>query len=208
MHPHVTFRHVLIVLALLFASPTWATHIVGGDLGYEFIGETAPGTNMFRYKLKVRIYLNCGASSNFPTILTWLGDQSVPLRIGVYTEDLNNTNGSKEQYTIGNVYVTTWNVVTPDLPEDCILGEGDCVEESLFEGDVILPLNDGGYHLYLQGFARNGAITNLVESGQHGHRLLLLHSTRLHPQLLPRVPRHPGALRVHHGHHQLLQRGR
>ncbi len=162
------FRHVLAALGFLLILPTWATHIVGGDLGYEFLGETAPGTNMFRYKLKVRIYLNCGASSNFPTIVDWLGSPDIPLRIGVYTQDPNNTNGSKIQYTIGNVFVTTWNIVTPDLPEDCVLGEGDCVEESLFEGEVILPLNAGGYHLYLQGFARNGAITNLVDPGNTG----------------------------------------
>ena len=49
-----------------------ASHLVGGDLGYQYLGETVPGSGMYRYKLKMRMYLNCGPSSNWPEMQLWL----------------------------------------------------------------------------------------------------------------------------------------
>lgn len=162
---------VRIVLILSFLSSfhaSLATHVVGGDLGYRYLGETAPGTGQYRYKLILRLYLNCGVGSSFPSIINLLDQPGDGMPIGVYTEDPNNPNASKNLFTTGYAYITTYNVITPDLPDNCSLGEGQCVEQSLLEGEVILPASTSGYHLYYQLFARNEAIDNLNDPGGTG----------------------------------------
>ncbi len=145
-----------------------ASHLVGGDLGYEYLGETVPGSGMYRYKLKMRMYLNCGPSSNWPQMQLWLGGAGNPLYVGVYVEDPANPDAAKQQYAVADVYMTSYSVITPDIPDSCIIGDGQCVEESLFEGEVIVPSSLGGYHLYFQGYSRNAGILNLNDPGNAG----------------------------------------
>ena len=145
-----------------------ASHLVGGDLGYEYLGETVPGSNMYRYKLKMRMYLNCGPSSNWPQMQLWLQGAANPLHVGVYIEDPANPNAAKQQYMAADVFMTSYSVITPDVPDSCILGDGQCVEESLFEGEIVVPASIGGYHLYFQGYSRNAGILNLNDPGNAG----------------------------------------
>lgn len=145
-----------------------ASHLVGGDVGYEYMGETVPGSNMFRYRLKMRMYLNCGSSSNWPQMSLWLGGETNPLRVGVYIEDPANPNAAKVRYAIADVFMTSFSIITPDVPDSCIIGDGQCVEESLFEGEVDVPGSLGGYHLYFQGYSRNAGILNLNDPGNAG----------------------------------------
>ncbi len=145
-----------------------ASHLVGGDVGYEYIGEVVPGSGMYRYKLKMRMYLNCGPSSNWPQMSLWLQGAGNPLKVGVYIEDPANPGATKQRYTIANVFMTSYSVITPDIPDSCIIGDGQCVEESLFEGEVDVPASAGGYHLYFQGYSRNAGILNLNDPGNAG----------------------------------------
>lgn len=160
-------RTLGLLLFITAATNTKATHIVGGDLGYRYMGETAPGTGEYRYKLILRLYFNCGQGSSYPSITALLGPGET-LPIGVYTEDPNNPNANKDLFTTGYAGITTYNVITPDLPDGCNLGEGQCVEESILEGEVVLPASTTGYHLYFQLYARNEAIDNLVDPGGSG----------------------------------------
>ena len=153
--------------ALGQAQEVRASHLVGGDLGYQYLGETFPGSGLFRYNLKMRMYLNCGPSSNWPQMIDWL--QGAPgLNVGVYVEDPLNPGAAKVRYTVAVVTMTSYSVITPDIPDSCVLGDGQCVEESLFEGEVVVPASTGGYHLYFQGYSRNDAILNLFDPGNAG----------------------------------------
>ena len=82
-------RVFLMTLGLTFFGGAFqeavASHLVGGDLGYEYLGETVPGSGMYRYKLKMRMYLNCGPSSNWPQMQLWLGGAGNPLYCLLYT---------------------------------------------------------------------------------------------------------------------------
>ncbi|MBX2981974.1 MAG: gliding motility-associated C-terminal domain-containing protein [Flavobacteriales bacterium] len=145
-----------------------ATHIVGGDLGYRYLGETAPGTGEYRYKLILRLFVNCGPSSSFPSVIDIVGSPTGGLPVGVYSDDPTAPNANKTMLTSGLVYVTSYGVITPDLADDCSLGDGQCVEESRLEGEVVLSASPTGFHLYLQLFARNQSIDNLVDPGGTG----------------------------------------
>lgn len=158
-----------LALALLSCSfGAYATHIVGGDLGYQYLGETAPGTNEYRYKLILRLFVNCGPSSSYPSVIDILGSATTPLPVGIYNDDPMNPNANKALAATANLYVTSYGVITPNLPAGCNVGDGQCVEESRLEGEVVLPASNAGFHVYLQLFARNEAIINLVGPGESG----------------------------------------
>ena len=52
---------LLISLLLLSCFVVKATHLIGGHLGYEYVGQF--GSN-YRYKIILTTYTNCDASSN------------------------------------------------------------------------------------------------------------------------------------------------
>lgn len=158
----------LMLMALACFQHANATHIVGGDLGYQYLGETAPGTGEYRYKLILRLFVNCGPSSSFPSVIDILGSESTGLPVGVYPDDPANPNANKQLMQTAYLYVTSYGVITPNLPAGCNVGDGQCVEESRLEGEVILPASTTGFHIYLQLYARNEAIINLVDPGDSG----------------------------------------
>lgn len=160
---------ILFLLACLATSfSARATHIVGGDLGYQYLGETAPGTGEYRYKVIVRLFINCGSGSSYPSIIDLLGNASTGLPVGVYADDPTAPGADKNQIQTAMVYLTSYGVITPNIPAGCNLGDGQCVEESRLEGEVVLSASNTGFHLYLQLFARNGAIVNLQDPGEAG----------------------------------------
>jgi gliding motility-associated-like protein len=158
---------LFLLVAVLSQAGAKATHLVGGDLGYEYVGETFPGSGIFTYNIRVRMYLNCGASSNYESINALLSPGE-GLPIGIYNEDITQPWANKELLATAEVFVMSYQIVTPDLPDDCLLGEGQCIEESILEGTVDLPASATGRHLYMQLFARNQAIDNIMDPGGTG----------------------------------------
>ena len=60
------------MLGLFASQKAQATHLIGGELGYEQIGETSLGSGMYRYRVYMNFYLNCGNNSNFSSLLQFL----------------------------------------------------------------------------------------------------------------------------------------
>jgi len=57
------------------------------------------------------------------------------------------------------------NEVIPPTSSGCSVGTTVCIYKGVYEAFVDLPLNFNGYHLYFENFARNAAITNLLNPG-------------------------------------------
>ena len=53
----------LLLLNILFLGNYFATHLIGGNLAYEFVGVQPNGD--FRYTLKLNYYFDCGSNSNW-----------------------------------------------------------------------------------------------------------------------------------------------
>ena len=143
---------------------TWAsaTHLVGGNLGYAYLGETAPGSGVYRYQVFIEFYLNCGANSNFQTFQDLIDiAPNGQLPVGVYLQDPQNPNSDKDQFTTVDLDLVEDELITPDLPDNCTVGEGLCTRRGRFEGIVELPLSFSGYHFYFQMCCRNLDIDNL-----------------------------------------------
>ncbi|MEO5584565.1 MAG: gliding motility-associated C-terminal domain-containing protein [Flavobacteriales bacterium] len=164
----LTLKALFLGLALMHGGGAFATHILGGNLGYTSLGETSPGSQMFRYRVSMQFYLNCGSDSNYPTLASLLSLNGGNIPVGVYIEDPAAPDADKARYTVLNLTLTDSAVITPQVPSGCSLGSGLCVLRGDLTGTVDLPLNFGGYHLYFQMNSRNNTILNLNDPGSAG----------------------------------------
>lgn len=165
---NLPIRAILLSALLPLTTSSWATHLLGGNVGYVYQGETAPGSGLYAYQVYMEFYLNCGDDSNWQTLgeLVAAGGGSLPL--GVYTQDPQNPNADKDLFTTVDMFLVDSLNIIPDLPNGCTVGAGLCAKKGLFVGQVILPLSFAGYHLYFHNFSRNITIDNLFDPNQTG----------------------------------------
>jgi gliding motility-associated-like protein len=158
-------RSTLLLIALVAAAfGVQANHIVGGDMSYTYLGETSPGSGLYRYSIRVRMYLKEGQG-----ITSYLAPETGPAPVGIYELD---TIGADQLVLWGacSTYYSLDNVDTlgADLPPGCVLGNSLSVEQSLLFGEFVVPYNASGYHLFFDGSARNGGIDNILEPTSTG----------------------------------------
>jgi hypothetical protein len=173
----------LLILNVLLFGNSFATHLVGGNLAYEFVGIQPNGD--FRYTLKLNYYFDCGANSNWqpPGIPT-------NMSVGVYAHDdptdiFPTAAGSYPKYgstdvdMVYNSAVQQYFEVNPNNPSGCSVGTSTCVYTVLYTGQIDLaPINPstgqpviGGYFLIHEACCRNGGangIDNIQDPGLAG----------------------------------------
>ena len=157
------FRILSLFFLLSSGTAAMATHLVGGNLGYVYQGETAPGSGLYRYQVYTELYMNCGANSNFQTFQQLLisGGNNGFLHVGIYDQDPLDPNADKTLETSVDLALISEEQIIPDFPDGCSIGAGLCTLKGLFAGTVDLPLSFSGYHMYMQLGARNLDIDNL-----------------------------------------------
>jgi gliding motility-associated-like protein len=161
-------KKLLALAFLCFALSAQATHLIGGNLGYTYIGETAPGSQIYRYEVYMEFYMNCGDDSNWEFLQDLLETNGGFMPVGVYPQDPLAPNADKTLLTIANLALVDSSLITPDLPSGCTVGEGLCTKRGLLLGTVDVPVNFGGYHLYFHMNARNLTISNLLNPNNTG----------------------------------------
>lgn len=144
------FRKVIhLFLALfLFSTQAGATHIVGGDLTYDYLG----GNN---YRIHLYLYVDC-----------FFGDQGaintdVNSQIGVFNSSgtlLQSLSISKQGPT--RIEAKNYSCVVP--PSD------QCVDLFVYTAQASLADIPGGYTLVFQRCCRNGSIINIINPGATG----------------------------------------
>ena len=152
-------KYVFIIIAFIFLSGSInASHLIGGNLGYEYIGQF--GGN-YRYKIILTTYTDCAPPSNFQT-----GPEQTIQDIGVYEHDLQNSplgGGPVKNFTASvNMTLVLVERIDPNIPNGCTIGTGTCIDKAIYEGFIDLPLNFSGYHIFYERCCRNGTIVNLV----------------------------------------------
>ncbi|MFH1319186.1 MAG: hypothetical protein ABII90_00845, partial [Bacteroidota bacterium] len=153
----------ILFFSLLFLFPigTYATHLVGGNLAYEYLGETFPGSGMYRYKITFRTYIDC--NSEF-----WgAGFPETNFNIGIY-EGTAIPSGNLPRETVLNMPLTDSTYIQLNLPDTCAVGSTVCIYEVVYVEEVDLPLSFVGYHLYYNRCCRNYDIVNLFDAGAQG----------------------------------------
>ena len=139
-------RSILIVLMFLLAKPAMASHIVGGDMYYDYLGNN-------NYRFVITIYRDC-----FSTGAAY----DNPLYLGVYL-----ANNSLLQ-TVAVPF--PGSVVLPVVFNNpCVIPPTDiCIEKAVYTTIINLPPTPGGYTVSYQRCCRGPNITNLVAPDDTG----------------------------------------
>ncbi len=149
---------IFFVVCMYFAH---ATHIVGGELFYDFLGKTANGKD--RYRITLRIYRDClNGVAMFDGVANAYGEKVAAL-ITVREVGTGIVTGV---YDIGTPTIVpvpkTINSACIEAPQDA------CLEEGTYTYTVELFPMTGGYYVVYQRCCRNNTIANILKPGETG----------------------------------------
>jgi gliding motility-associated-like protein len=140
-------RNVFLLLFFcLFSMKNFATHIVGGEIYYDYLG----GNN---YLITLKVYRDCATSTTpFDT----------PASVFIF-----NSSGSLfDSILLQNPVITRLPAV---INNPCFTPPTNiCVEQAIYKRTVHLPPVPGGYDLSYQRCCRNNTIINIVNPGDVG----------------------------------------
>lgn len=148
---------ILVFLFCLSAAWAGATHIVGGTLGYTYLGPGAGNTSVYRITLTT--YTDCSPTSEIPVPEPFV-------HMGIYLQDLGNPTGNKLLYQAITAPLVFSQTITPPLPPGCSAGLGTCIYKGIYETQVVLDHSTSGYHVYYERCCRNTALVNVQNPAQ------------------------------------------
>lgn len=142
-------KAILPVLLILFAVQPFrlnATHIIGGEVYYDCLGNN-------QFKITLKLYRDC-----------YLGQAPYddPANVAIY----NSQGGLVTLVQMGfpGSHLVEINTINPCYNDEANL----CVEEAVYEETVTLPPNAGGYSIVYQRCCRNESILNIFNPGDTG----------------------------------------
>lgn len=144
---------------LSISKTTHATHIMGGNLSYEYLGLDSI-TGNYNYRITIYLFRLCDiGSSNLP----------LDMNIGVYEDDPGNPPGDKLLIVNGIIPLIIQQGVTPPNGNDsCTFAPNVCVEEGIYQAIISVPPNATGYYFISDRCCRNNNILNLDNPGNAG----------------------------------------
>jgi len=143
------FLKVISVLFLFFALQfsAKATHIVGGEIGYECLGND-------QYRITLTVYRDCYNGQVF---------FDNPASIGFFVDTL-----STALYEL-KIPATTWDTLDIVLTDPCLKIPPDvCVDVMQYSDTITLPYQSDGYTLVYQRCCRNETLLNIVNPLETG----------------------------------------
>lgn len=142
------FKRILILI-LIFSSSlsAYATHIIGGEIYYDYLGSN-------NYRISIVLYRDCATVNGAP--------YDNPLSLGIYSAN--------------NILVRTVQVPFPGsvvLPivfsNPCVVPPtGFCNEKAVYTTVVNLPPTPGGYNVSYQRCCRRPDVINIQNPGDTG----------------------------------------
>ena len=146
---HVTVKRFLFLLVFifyLFSKQVHATHIVGGELTYEDLGND-------QYAVSLIIYRDC---------LSAQADFDDPAAIGIF--DVSGNLVQNLDFDLDSV-VTLQSTIN----SSCVTAPNDvCTEAGYYTEIVTLPPAVGGYTIAYQRCCRNAVVQNIVDPDDIG----------------------------------------
>jgi len=150
-----TMKKIKILLSFLIGFILFqdanATHLMGGNIGYDYIGTLPNGQK--RYRIYLFIYRDCiNGQANF--------DDPLPLAIFDAA-----TNRCIQSIPVTFLSSNSRNV-TPNISSNCPPNTlpVSCIEQGYYETTVDLPVSTRGYTIVYERCCRNNAILNVSQS--------------------------------------------
>ncbi len=143
----------LLMICLACVCITRASHIIGGEMYYRYLGPDGVGQS--RYHITLKLFRVCGQSD--PTVA--LMPPSV--YFAIYSKD----NGNRITTPLVDRNRSLDKTVTSALVDPCIVNPPSvCFEIGIFETDVTVPDNNQGYTVSFQSCCRDNFIENVVDT--------------------------------------------
>ena len=140
--------HVFLIAAFISLQPFLlkASHIVGGEMIYECLGDN-------EYLITLKVYRDC-----------YSGQATYDNPTNVYIFDANSNIVATLPIPFPGSDTLPNNTGNPCL----VVPPGICVEEAVFQYNVILDPSPGGYTMVYQRCCRNNTIDNIVNPSNTG----------------------------------------
>jgi gliding motility-associated-like protein len=142
-------KTLLLSISILTFFHVQASHIVGGEIQYKYLGGT-------RYKLTFKIYRDCSSTTKYD------GDTSSQFTSKFYFgifEGRVDSNVFPD--TTRGLMLLSKKTILPVIVHNCLQVNNSCVEEGIYETEIELPRNDVGYTIIHQRCCRNDDILNI-----------------------------------------------
>jgi gliding motility-associated-like protein len=134
-----------IVTCCLFSNSAKASHIVGGEIYYDSLGNN-------NYKITIELFRDCGSATGF----------DAPLQFTIFYAD----GTVYSTYDVSYLLVEQLPVVYDD---PCVTPPNDiCIERAIYVDTVTLPFDPGGYYVSYQRCCWAGNIDNIVDPTGNG----------------------------------------
>ena len=142
LNPRLLTAVFLLLLVQIFTCiPAKATHIVGGELNYRYLGNNI-------YEINLTVYRDC--YNGVPPF-------DDPASVGIFNA-INNAFIREKLFNFVEL-----DTVPPTINSPCFLPPTDiCYERTVYTDTVILPPSAGGYILSYQRCCRNVTIVNII----------------------------------------------
>ncbi|MCH2223862.1 MAG: PKD domain-containing protein [Crocinitomicaceae bacterium] len=140
---------ITIIYILLFALPASASHIVGGDIYYDYLGNNS-------YKFYISIYRDCNSTG---------AQFDNPLNLTIYSGNGLFVQNVEVPFPGSDLVPVVFNnpCVTPPT--------NICTENAIYTTIVVLPPTASGYTISYQRCCRGPNITNIMNPGDTGFTL-------------------------------------
>ena len=141
----------LLFILCFFSIPTYATHLIGGEMTYNCLGNNL-------YEITLIMYVDCGPSNTTGITFDATGIISIYNSDNEWVQDLLISEPQQIELsdeTVGNDCL--------ELPADL------CVLRGVYTVQVELPSIVGGYQLAYQRCCRNPSIINIVTPDLFGN---------------------------------------
>ncbi|MFM9986554.1 MAG: PKD domain-containing protein [Flavobacteriales bacterium] len=143
---------LLAVLLLGYSTQVKATHIVGGDMYYTYLGAAG-------YEITLTVFRDCGPDNVNQTPF------DADAQIGIY----DNATGDLYTSFSMDLFSAEVDFVPVELENPCFILPPDvCVERARYTETINLPFNTAGYTIVYVRCCRNSSIVNLDSPQDQG----------------------------------------
>lgn len=142
----VRLLRYILFLSLSFSLRAYATHIVGGEIFYNYLGNDT-------YQITLKLYRDC---------INGLAPYDSPATIFIFNSSGTFIDSIQMAYPGSAQLPSAVNNPCFTPPSNV------CVEEAVYQTTVVLPPISGGYNIDYQRCCRNNSILNLVSPGDVG----------------------------------------
>lgn len=153
MHTCHRFAIIALLLILVAVKPVYASHIVGGEVTYKFLGSSASGKT---YQVSLSIYEDCLNGS--PEAI----EKDNPAFYAVYDQDRHMLYFDSVRFSSSTELPPNYNIACLTNPPEL------CVARKTFVFSFVLPNDHRSFYVAYQRCCRNGDIMNIVNPSNTG----------------------------------------